>query len=64
MGIEAADDEEKLSILVLSNQTLSLLGKALSFSKSGISSMPVVPVESTVGVWVKVRGFGVVKENK
>jgi hypothetical protein len=25
VGIEAADDEEKLSILVLSNQTLSLL---------------------------------------
>lgn len=26
--------------------------------------MPVVPVESTVCVWVKIRGFGVVKEKK
>ena len=28
------------------------------------TGMPMVPVESTVCVWVKVRGFGVVKENK
>lgn len=31
---------------------------------TGISSMPVVPVESTVCLWVQVRGFGVVKESK